>query len=243
MKSRTRQGRLRSLDEFVRGTERLSTDQFFIDVGFGETPITTCESFAALGLNVIGIETDQRFAAAARSSEQLPRLRFVHGDLSLLPLLPRARVIRMMNVLRAHPVEEVAGIHTTLGRAVVDGGLVIEGSSDPSGGLLTAHLLRREGDRIVREGLLFFTAFEEGFAPMMFRDWLPRDLRRRVLPGEWIHAFLAKWTDAWQSMRTKDAAESFTASVNELNRRGEAVDVDWAKRGYLLWKPKGGVPD
>ncbi len=70
----------------------------------------------------------------------------------------------------------------------------MEGSTDVQGGITVVHLLRRTSEGLSREALLFHTDFHQGFAPLLFRDWLPRDLRRRVQPDEPIHDFFAAWT-------------------------------------------------
>jgi hypothetical protein len=111
-----------------------------------------------------------------------------------------------------------------------------------------AHLLRRRGGQVVREGLLFHTDFSHGFAPVLFRDWLPRDLRRRVRPGEPIHAFLADWTVAWEEARAGrplPPPAAFCESIPRLAARREGICADgWlAEHGYLLWRPASGVPE
>lgn len=246
-RGRTAAGRLRALDQYVITCERellLRGRGPFLDVGFGDEPATTlasAEAFRELapGMEVIGVERDpQRVASAAGCG-----LRIVTGDFSTLPSLGPARLIRVMNVLRGYREEEVAPAHAQLGAALEEEGLAMEGSANPSGGLLTAHLLRRRGGTLRREGLLFFTAFEEGFAPAQFRDWLPRDLRRRVRPGEAIHAFLSDWTAAWEETRAphrEDPSAAFSAAASALAARRQ--DVASFAPGYLLWRPAGGVP-
>jgi hypothetical protein len=124
----------------------------------------------------------------------------------------------------------------------------VEGSADPAGSITVAHLLRREEQGLSREALLFHTDFVHGFAPLLFRDWLPRDLRRRVRPGEPIHAFLEQWTAAWKSVReahaTAGPAEAFLRSAEALARSVEGIDTDgWLlEHGYLRWRPTQGVP-
>ena len=100
-----------------------------------------------------------------------------------------------MNILRQYRPEDVETAHAELGRALLPGGLVVEGSTDTRGGITVAYLLRRTPEGLAREALLFHTDFHQGFAPLLFRDWLPRDLRRRVQPEEPIHDFFAAWTE------------------------------------------------
>ena len=165
-----------------------------------------------------------------------------------LPLRPgeTVRLLRVMNLLRGYRPEELAGIHHTLGQVLLEGGLLVEGSTDAEGAVGVAHLLRRGPEGLVREALLFHTDFSRGFAPVLFRDWLPRDLRRRVKPGEPIHAFFAHWTHAWEHARAAGALsppEALRQSALGLAGRIEGVVADpWLlDHGYVLWRPREGV--
>jgi hypothetical protein len=95
-----------------------------------------------------------------------------------------------------------------------------------------------------REGLLFGLGdAREGFAPIMFRDRLPRDLRDQVQPGNALHAWFSAWTRAWEAVRgSQEPREAFRATAYELQRRGEPVDLEGLDAGFLLWSPPEGVP-
>lgn len=224
----------------------------FVDVGFGEHPWTTLESARAFRelnprLPVVGVELEPaRVEAAQAHGDDLTHFR--QGGFAL-PLHPgeTVRLLRAMNVLRGYRSEEVPAIHRTLGAALLPGGLLVEGSTDTPGAVLVAHLLRRGPEELVREALLFHTDFSRGFAPVLFRDWLPRDFRRRVKPGEPIHDFFAAWTAAWQEAREaghRVPPEVFRHSLLRLASRLEGVSTEpWLlEHGYLLWRPPGGVP-
>lgn len=234
-RGRTSAGRLRALDRYVLEYERallLHGEGPFIDVGFGDEPLTTlasAEAFRAVRpeLEVIGVERDPARAQGARS----PGLKIVTGDFTALPALGPARLVRVMNVLRGYREEELPAAYEQLFRTLGERGLGLEGSSNPSGSLLCAYLLR--GGR--REALLFSTDFEEGFAPMQFRDWLPRALRRRVRPGEAIFDFLSAWKAAWEQTRApfrEDPPAAFAASAEAVS--GFEVSLLWP--GCLRWR-------
>jgi len=223
----------------------------FVDVGFGEHPWTTLESAQAFrevnpSLGVVGVELEAaRVASAQVHADALTDFR--EGSFAL-PLRPgeTVRLIRAMNLLRGYRPEDVAGIHHTLGGSLLEGGLLVEGSTDTSGAVGVSHLLRRGGAGLVREALLFHTDFSRGFAPVLFRDWLPRDFRRRVRPGEPIHAFFERWTEAWSAARSAGHLEppaAFRHSVLGLAEREEGVMTDsWLlAHGYVLWRPTGGI--
>ena len=122
----------------------------------------------------------------------------------------------------------------------MDGGLLIEGSADPTGALLTAWLIRRTGAELRKEALLFFTDCSRGFAPIQFRDWLPRDLRRDVRPGTWIHALLADWSQVWEQARMSGATtpeRSFVESTQLLSRRRAGFDPSLVRAGMVIVAP------
>jgi hypothetical protein len=254
-RGRTSPGRLRALDAYLLEAEAalLSTalgDAAFVDVGFGEHPWTTLETAAAFedrfpGVPVIGVEREPERVEAAQVHAR-ERLSFVCGGFDRLASLGPARVVRAMNVLRTYPEAQARDAHALLSVPLIEGGLVLEGSADPDGALLTAHLLRRRDGRLHREALLFFTDFSRGFAPLMFRDWLPRDLRRRVLPGEWVRDFFDAWTGAWAEVREIAGCpeRAFVESARRLAERLPGIEraVEWGERGYLIYRPAGGVP-
>ncbi|WP_342380727.1 methylase [Myxococcus stipitatus] len=263
-RGRTSPGRLRALDAYLcrfepgllTRTDGPWAHGVFVDVGFGEHPWTTLESAEAFRslhpeLSVVGVELDAARAQAAQVHAG-PRTHFRQGGFELpLTTDEPARLMRAMNVLRQGPVERVPEVHHTLGRFLLPSGLLIEGSADPEGSVLTAHLLRRPSDDAdlppTREALLFHTTFRHGFAPWQFRDWLPRDLRRRVRPGEPMHDFFQAWNEVWQHARDTGyslPADAFRESVTRLASRVSGVVVDsWLlDSGYLVWRPEGGIP-
>jgi hypothetical protein len=258
-RGRTAHGRLQALDVYLvhRERELLARDEgpwaraAFVDLGFGEHPWTTLDSaqaFRALNprLPVVGVELEAaRVESAQAHADALTDFRQGGFDLPLRPG-ESVRLMRAMNLLRGYRPEEVPGIHHQLGQALLDGGLLIEGSTDTPGAVLVAHLLRRVPEGLSREALLFHTDFSRGFAPVLFRDWMPRDFRRRVKPGEPIHAFFSDWTAVWQEARAaghEAPPEAFRHSVIGLASRVEGVTIEpWLlDRGYLLWKPPGGI--
>lgn len=254
-RGRTSKGRLAALDEYLCFAERALLEDggpsWVIDLGFGVEPWTTLELQAALqsvnpSLRVLGVELEaERVEKACQAGGPVE---FRQGGFEL-PLAQdeSARLIRVMNVLRSYRPERAQEIHEKLSERLVDGGLLVEGTTDKAGEVLTAHLLRQSNGEPQREALLFHTSFAHGFAPMLFRDHLPVDLRRRVKAGEPIHSFLSEWTHAWQEVRgqgTTSAREAFIAAGQKLPTRVEGCSSDsWLlERGYLVWRPKDGVP-
>lgn len=256
-RGRTRPLRLRALDAYLVARERqlLRREDAdwraapIIDVGLGDTPGSTLELARTLRavnpeLAVWGVDHAPARVEAARAFADA-RTHFVVGDFDTLPTLtPPARLIRVMNVLRGFPVDAARHAHGRIAEALHDGGLALEGSADPEGAVLTAHLLRRQGAALIRSALLFHTDGSRGFAPWMFRDWLPRDLRRSVRPGSGLHAFLSRWTEAFETARGAPPADAFARAAHALAAVDASVhdDAELFASGTLVWSPPGGVP-
>lgn len=237
VRPRTRPGRLAALDAWLCAEARQLLDGrgAVVDVGYGAAPATTLELARAVrevspGLRVVGLE---REAPRAPSSE----LELLAGDFTTCATLGPLAVVRALNVLRGYREGEVPAIHAALGAGLVEGGLVLEGSTDTPGAVTAVYLLRRRGPALRREALLFHTDFSRGFSPWLFRDWLPRDLRRRVQPGTPVHAFL----DAWARRAQGDEPRArFRASLEGV----EGLEATpWERdHGFARWCPAGGVP-
>ena len=213
----------------------------FLDVGIGETPDTFLEAvdtfrLVAPGLAAVAAETAFHRVQQARAlSEHMPGVVFRHGGFEEASRLP-VRLLRVMNVLREYPPAEVPGIHRSLVSGLLPGGLLVEGTSDKRGGLFAAHLMRKVDEAHVQRALLFFSRFENGFAPLQFRDVLPQDLRRQVKPGTALGAFFEAWTRAWQEVRADlSPAQAFDSSLKRLSFDAPFVvgNIEMWKKGYL----------
>ena len=259
-RGKTRPGRLALLDALLCTRERSMLCRadgqwqaaLFVDLGFGETPWTTLELADAIRetgstFGVLGVDIDAQRVARATRMERAD-VRFVEGGFDFPAPADRAiAAIRAMNVLRQYREVDVAAAIEVLGARLLEGGLLIDGTSNKEGTALAAHWMRRGPHGLVREALAFSTTFARGFAPVLFRDVLPRDLRRRVVEGEPIMSFFAAWTHAWECARRAGARtppECFAATAHCLAEEVEGVVLDNALlgRGTLVWAPPSGVP-
>lgn len=246
-RGKTAPNRLRRVDTFVLlydpGLVRRVDGPFagapFVDLGYGALPVTTLESAARFrrlnpSLPVMGVEIDRALVEAALPfADDLTDFRLGGFNLPLgvdaagRPI--RARLIRAFNLLRQYEADAVAPAWAEMAAGLAPGGLLVEGTSDPTGRVWVANLLRRSGATDVRRGeramdtqvdrlagsqvdratdpwfgsgaLVFSTSFRQAFDPEHFKPVLPKNLIHRMDLGEPIHAFFEAWARAWQASR------------------------------------------
>jgi hypothetical protein len=240
VRARTRAGRLAALDAWVchERAEVLQPGGVVLDVGFGAEPVTTLELAAAVrrcqpALRVVGVERD-----AARVG-RADGVALVQGDFASLAALGPACLVRAMNVLRGYRDDEVPAIHAALGAATADGGLVLEGSADSEGQVTAAWVFAKQGGALVREALLLHTDFSRGFSPWLFRDWLPRDLRRRVRPGAPVHGLLSAWAGVVAAQGAgRTPRVRWVESLDAMRAHGLEATAWERAHGYARWNAR-----
>jgi hypothetical protein len=194
-------------------------------VGIGSDPWTTLELAQIAAAPLIAIDVDEKRVERARAEG-------IDARVANLTIGERAILVRAINVLRGQP--EIPDAHGTLASSLVDGGMLLEGTSDAAGAVLTAWVIRPNA---MRERLLFLTDFSRGFAPALFWDHLPRDLRRDAKPGTAIRDLLDRWTAACREARAagrREPADSFRESAGATARPS-----DFVGEGFLevAWPP------
>lgn len=257
-RGKTARNRLRRVDTFLLLYDRaLISAQappfdraYYVDLGFGAEPITTLQSARRLravnpALPVLGVEIEpERVQAAQPFADALTHFRLGGFSLALIPG-ESVRLIRAFNVMRQYEETDMIPAWQTMGRAMLPGGLLIEGTSDPFGRVWVANLLRRADDRLVYEGLVFSTNFRWGFRPDLFQPVLPKNCIHRIVPGQRIDAFMTAWKYAAQdtiAFRAWGLRQWFEASAYTLARQGYAVSTRrrLLRLGYLLWRDTPG---
>jgi hypothetical protein len=231
MRARTRPGRLRALDAWLlhEHAPLLSRARQVVDVGFGESPVTVYELADALraahpALAVHGVE---------QVAYRVPPPPWPEGvTLGADGVQGPVSVVRAMNVLRGLGEADAAALQTQLGQALEPDGLLLEGSSDTDGHLLTCHVLRRGEGGLAGE-VLFFSDFSRGFSPWQFRDWLPRDLRRNVKPGTAVHALLTSWDEAITHAGAREPVRRFLCALDLVP--GLAATSWEREHGFVRW--------
>jgi len=247
-RGKTAPNRLRRLDIFVCATQGAllqgQVSPFFVDLGYGRVPRTTLESadrFRRLAprLEVLGIELDAERVEAAQAHVG-PETRFERGGFEHDPGRP-VHLLRAMNVLRQYPPEDVDGARARLGRHLAPGGLLLEGTSDPFGRLITCHLFRRHARALHHEGLLFSAARRPDFHPTDLQTVLPKDLITEVRPGTPVHAFFLAWSTAWAAAspwRPYGPRAVFREAAARLQEHMALERQQWlARHGYVWWRP------
>lgn len=249
-RGKTRPGRLGLLDRWTVHQRVLDGREYplVVDVGIGALPHTTLEWFKELRshwpqVELLGTDVDEARVVAAQMWTR-PGLTFAQAGFELQLERPAA-VIRAMNVLRQYRPAEVSRAHALLGQSLAPGGLLLEGTCGPEGAVLCCLILRRGARALAREALIFGFEGTEGFAPRMFRDRLPRDIRDQGGPGFAVGQFLERWQAVWEDTRHRDdsPAAAFRRSAVALRQSGEPMEVDLMQDGVVVWRPTNGVPD
>ena len=246
-RGRTRKGRIELLDQlFESAFFELPEQGHAVDLGYGDSPVTTLDWATALKsgahkLKVVGVETDSSRVQTAKDLEA-GGVCFYQGSFDLYPLgLDSIAVIRCMNVLRGYPLESVKSAQAAMLKSLIPGGLLLEGSTDTEGHLLTSHIWRRSDNGVAYEGLLLATDFRRGFSPRMFRDVLPRDLRRHVKPSEPIFEFLEHFETLTNQMRGNHETlpQLFVAVGRRLEEeRTDILGGSLLAHGVICWRPE-----
>jgi len=212
-RGKTAPNRLRKTDtflalaypEFIRHLAGL-----YVDLGYGFFPVTSVETLRRLRrlnprLQVLGVEIDpQRVADAQPFAE--PGLSFRLGGFNLpLRAGEQVSIIRAFNVLRQYDEAAVADALAALAAPLTPGGLIIEGTSDPLGRLLSFNLFERQPKGLAHIGLVLAPALRAGFQPRQFQAVLPKNFIHHAEPGGAIDRFFADWHAAWQHARSQAA--------------------------------------
>ncbi|MBK9006524.1 MAG: hypothetical protein IPM31_05975 [Anaerolineae bacterium] len=269
-RGKTAANRLRRADNFIllyepsllSRTDGWFANSIFVDLGYGFDARTTLESASRFrranpNLKILGVEIDKkRVEAALPFSDEKTFFRL--GGFNL-PLQEgeHVRLIRAFNVLRQYEEKDVAPAYERLGRYVLPGGLMIEGTSNPFGSVWCANVARRVENTEKRrigalgskdwglggwrfEALVFSTNFHLGFVVDEFQTILPKNLIHRVAPGEPIYDFFEAWKRSameTSAMKTYGARQWFIAAAESLAGQGYKINLQrkFLSKGFLLW--------
>ncbi|MDW8299294.1 MAG: class I SAM-dependent methyltransferase [Anaerolineae bacterium] len=247
-RGKTAPNRLRRVDVYVclAHAELLSTPSgLVVDVGFGAQPYTTLEMAARWQaynptLRVLGVEIDPERVRAAQPYAMPPQLTFMLGGFNLADLIgaQTATIIRCYNVLRQYAEQDVQPALNALSKALREGGLLIEGTSTPSGGMAAFDVYRKQDGALVHQALVFATNFHQPDLPAEFQTILPKRLIHHMRDAAPV-AFFAAWQRAFaiaQGMGIRSRRRQWIAAAEWLTENSDFVfdrRRRLIERGYL----------
>lgn len=248
-RGKTAPNRLRKTDtflavaypEFVRHLPGI-----YVDLGYGAYPFTSVETLGRLRrlngrLRVLGVEIDPQRVADAQAYAQ-PGLEFRLGGFNL-PLRgnERAAVVRAFNVLRQYTEADVEAALAALETALTPNGLLIEGTCNPDGRLMTFNVFQKMGAAVGavpasplrRTTLVFAPSLRADFLPRQLQPVLPKNFIHHAEPGGLIDQFFAAWHKSWQAARAqgRDTRQVFYHSALRL---ADIYGYDVVRRPALL---------
>ena len=230
--------------------------RLFCDLGFGHESISSREWLELLvrggASNIKLLATDivpQRVRHARRLLEERPmdidekvaQIDFQVSGFNV-PLLhgERVSVMRAMNVLRQYDESGVAAAHMTMAAALKDGGLLLEGTSNPLGKIWTANLLQRVNDRLEHRFLVLAAKFtQRNLSANLFKALLPRSFVNQTR-----QPLIASFFDTWDRLLVEvvrpmriSIRKQFVLLAEQLYKANFSVRLDntLLKRGFLCW--------
>ncbi|WP_181445451.1 class I SAM-dependent methyltransferase [Flexivirga caeni] len=235
----TSPNRLRRCDRWLLATQAARLRQapavpIVVDLGYGASPITAVELRDRVrrvrpDARVVGIEIDPERVAAAQPFTG-NGLSFVRGGFEL-PVPGQVTVVRAFNVLRQYDESDVAGAWSRLQERLTPDGLVIDGTCDEIGRVMTWVALDRAGPVSLSLSLRL-----RGLnTPSIVAERLPKALIHRNVPGERIHAFLRAVDHAWAKAgphASYGVRQRFVATATSLRADGWPL-VDQPSRWRL----------
>jgi hypothetical protein len=193
--------RLRRVDNWIcdrlGGVLRGADDPLVVDLGFGESPVTTVELRARLArirpdVRVVGLDVDPVRVSAAQPAADPPALVFGHGGFDLAGLRPV--LVRAMNVLRQYDESQVHLAWSEIAASLAAGGVLVEGTCDELGRVGGWVTVDATGPR----SLTLAANLARLPAPGSLAPRLPKALIHRNVPGEAVHDLLRALDDGWR---------------------------------------------
>lgn len=252
-RGKTALNRLRRIDVYVAlaytNLVRLP-NALVVDVGFGAQAWTTLEMAARWQplnptLRVLGVEIDPQRVADAQPYAVPPAITFQVGGFNLTDLIgaEAAHLIRCYNVLRQYEEADVLPALHRMSCALAEGGILIEGTSNPSGGIAAFDVYRKQGGSLQHEGLIFGTNFHIPDLPAAFQTILPKRLIHHMQDALPV-AFFAAWQRAFAVVRGMGIRSRRTAWIAAaawlISNTDFAIDrrLRLIRRGYVcLYTP------
>jgi len=193
-----------------------------VDLGYGAAPITAVElrdrvRSVRADAQVVGIEIDPERVAAAHAVAG-DGLSFVRGGFEI-PVPGRVTVVRAFNVLRQYDEAAVPDAWSRLQQRLTPGGLIIDGTCNEIGRVMTWVALDAGGP----VSLSLSLHLRGLVTPSIVAERLPKALIHRNVPGERVHDFLRALDHAWAKAgphASYGAKQRFVATAATLREDG-----------------------
>jgi hypothetical protein len=232
-------------DPFLLSKEQSGRRSLYVDIGYGENPLTTLETrsfFSKLYpyLSYLGVEINPERVAKAEAFKDY-NLFFRHGGFNL-PLQKDESVnfIRAFNVLRQYSEDEVTPAYDLLSSYLVNGGLLLDGTSNPSGSIWTANLIRKLDAGYAEEALVFSFSFKQPFSPDVFPPYLIKKWIHRMGGTSPIYDFFECYRSSYKKsfLSEQGYRKKFVKTAFYLHEAGYRVSLSkrFLSRGYLVWQ-------
>jgi hypothetical protein len=247
-RGKTALNRLRRVDNYIalaHASTLTSGSPLVVDVGYGAYPWTALEMFERWlpfnpRLRLLGLEIDAERVAVAQPYAQPGRIAFALGGFNVARNLgaEKAAIIRAYNVLRQYDEADVEPALRTMAQALAPNGLLIEGTSNPSGRFVAFDIYQRMGGNLVHRELIFGWNFRGVFDVYDFQAILPKRLIHHAYDQP-LAAFLGDWQQGFRVARqthTTQRREYWQTVQRYLRAKGWPVDQRdrLAARGYLV---------
>jgi hypothetical protein len=174
-----------------------------VDVGYGAQAWTALEMLERWQthnprLRLLGVEIDAERVKNAQAHAVEGKIAFALGGFNVADLVGKgqARLIRAYNVLRQYDEADVADALATMGSALEEGGLLIEGTSTPSGRMVAFDVYQRVHGDLVHRELVFGTNFKGSVTPADFQTILPKRLIHHMRDAP-LAGFFGAWERAF----------------------------------------------
>ncbi len=251
-RGKTALNRLRQVDIFIRlmwGHVFASPNPLIVDVGYGEYAWTALEMYQRLlplnpSVCLLGIEIDPVRVMNALPHATPPRIEFRLGGFNLVDVLDgqQATLIRAYNVLRQYDEADVADALATVSEGLAEGGVLIEGTSTPTGRIVAFDVYQKQAGALIHKHIVFGTNFRSETIPTEFQAILPKRLIHHAY-DEPVYSFFRTWERGLAMARGAGQyrhRRRWMYAVRYLHDMGYAVDTRRRvmSRGYLVLRDR-----
>lgn len=249
-RGKTALSRLRQVDTYIALTQSSllrGGAPLIADVGYGAQAWTALEMWERWlpfnpHLRLLGVEIDPERVAAALPLAQAGIIEFRLGGFNLSDILgaEKARIIRAYNVLRQYEEADVNAALIQMGQALEVGGILVEGTSTPSGNIVAFDIYQKSAaGALIHQELVLGTNFRQLMTLPHFQAILPKRLIHRM-QDEKPAAFFEAWQQALnfaRSMGRRGQRQQWVYAAHLLRERfGYPIDTRprIVERGYLV---------